>query len=468
MRKNFLHYFYPSILKGVVSLFIVIPVSTFYLEPKDFGIIGIITVFSHLVAPFSSVAVGWVLGGNFYKISEDEKKNLIFNALVVGVMLRLFWVSLFASAGFYLLPKLIKAYQPIFLSFFLIFLVAELLNSIWEVVYYVIVLQKRGAIYAFLDITQLLGHTLVLVLCLVILHLKTISLALANLGSALGGFIFSMVYIRKYISWRFNLKWIKETLRFTLPIIPLNVFETISNSIDRFFIERLLNLSQLGIYTHSLGYRKMFMLPLKAFSKTYAPEVIEALSSGNQINDIGRSKIFFEKWIGLLGISGVGIVLFSREIINILTHGKFVQAAAIVPLWFILILVHSLGVPYTQFFFVHKKMKFVIISELILGLISWGMILLGVLHFGLIGATLAIILYYFTLNLLKKIYAVQQGCSNLEGKGLWIVLGTLLGLIILKTPLLPLPFKLGLFAIFSGLFFTIFDIDLYLKISSRH
>lgn len=414
MKKNFIHYLYPSVLRGVIGLLIVVPLTTYYLEPKDFGVVAIITVFSGFVTPLSSVGVGWVLSGNYYRLSSRERGELIFNMLCVGLLLRTFWVVIFGATAFSFLPIVIKSYENIFLLFFWIFLLGEWFNSVWEVTSYTMVLQKKGRMYALLDMTQILSNLIVLIVCLVIFRLKTISLVLAYLGIALGGFMFSAIYIRKYIVPRIRKKWIKEIIKVGFPTIPHNLFEIISNSIERFLIARWIGLSQLGIYSHSLQYRRMFMMPFKAFSRSCSPEILEGIIQKDETK-INFIKDILKKWFGLLTLVGAGIILFSEDIIRILTHGKFTKAAPLVSLWFILILVYSFGLPYMQFLLANKKIKFIFWSDMIIGAISWGIIALFVKSFGIFGATISIILYFLMLYSVKKMYSIRLGSLNFEG-----------------------------------------------------
>lgn len=419
MYKSFFNYIYPSLIRACASLFITIPVSTYYLEPKDFGIIGIITVFSALIVPLSAIGTGWVIGANYYKLKEQEQGELIFNTLLVEVLIRSLWIFIFAGAGIFLLPVLIKSYEKSFLLYFWIFLLAEWLNGVWEIVSYTIVLQKKSRTYAFLEITQILSGVLFLIVCLAVLHLKTISLVLANLGNSLAGFLFSLIYIRKYIVRKIRKKWINEALRLSLPLVPVNLMNIVSNSIDRFFIERWLGLSQLGIYTHSLSYKNMFMMSTRAFSKTSSPEMLEGMSCNDNAK-LDCTRVFLKKWFGLLTIAGTAVALFSKEAVAFLTHGKFTAAAPLVSLWFMILLIYSFGIPYNQFLFIHKKIKFVFASELILGFISWLFIAIAIKFFGLKGAVISILLYFLFLYLIRKGYAMHLGCGNFEGIYFWV------------------------------------------------
>jgi len=466
MKRNFVYYLSPSILTGILSIFVIIPVSTYYLEPRDFGIVAIITVFSGLVVPLSSTGYGWVLSSNYYKISPKEQGALVGNLLVVGLLLRAFWVLIFGVLGGLFLHRLIKCYESDFLLYFWIFLIAEWFNYGWGLAGYVIMLQKKGKAHAFLDMIKILSRVFILIICLAILHLKTISLALGYLGAAIAGFLFSVVYLRKYISLSIKFRWIKEIIRRGMPTIPLSLFEIISNSIGRLFIERWIGLSQLGIYSHSLDYRKAFMLPHRAFLKSYSPEVLE-IFSGKSDKGIGFVKDVLKKWFGFLLFTGGIIVLFAKEAISILTHSKFVAAAPLVSLWFVLILIYTFSIPYSNFLFAHKKTKFLFYSELISGVVSWGIIAFLIKFFGIIGATISILIYFFILHFSKKVYALKLGCENIERNYFTLAVVILVSLIyIISSFSIAFPVKIMILlvlALFAFKYYDLSSIAIFLK-----
>lgn len=445
-----------------MGLFVIVPVSTYYLDPVDFGIIAIITVFSNFVLPFSTMAVGWVLGSSYYRLSESQRKEYIFNALLFGATLRVIFVSIFAVAGKYLLPVLIKSYESRFLVYYWIMLAGNLFACVWELVSYVIVLQKKGKYHALIEIIPFLFNLVTLVVLLAVFKLKTISLVIAVFVQAFTSCILATVYLRKLVTFKFSFYWLKQIAKLNIPSIPLNIFDFVSSYVERYFIEFWYSLSTLGIYSHSLLYRKMFMVPLKAFSRTYSPEVLESISTSNELM-LSNAKIFLKRWFGVLSVFGIGVVLFSKEALTILTHGKFTQAAQLVSLWYILILVYSFGLPYTQFLFAHKKMKFVIISETTLGVFSWGMTWLFVKYCGINGAGLAIFLYIFALYIIRKHYSMSFGCPSFEDINFWIYLILVLGMVAFGIIALPIISKLVIFGALSFIFSYHFGLFSYLK-----
>ena len=89
MNKNFLYYLLPSVSIGIMSTFVIVPITTYYLDPKDFGVYAILTAVMMPIGPLASTGVTWVFAGNYYKIDETERKVLFFNILLLDVFLKL-------------------------------------------------------------------------------------------------------------------------------------------------------------------------------------------------------------------------------------------------------------------------------------------------------------------------------------------------------------------------------------------
>jgi len=457
MKRNFLYYLSPSLIRGLIGIFIIIPVSTYYLDPEHFGVYAIIAVFSGLVVPLTSIGVGWVLGGNYYRLNSKDKGELIFNVLFLEMFLRTFWVVVFASLGVFFLPKLISVYQENFFRFFLLLLCAEWCNGVYEIGSYIMILQKKAKVHAFVEIAEVISNAVILIGCLWLLNFKTISLIFAYLGAAITKCLFCLWFLKVHMIPKLRIKWLKETVRLGFTAIPLNLFDRVSNSLEKFFIQRWIGVGRLGIYSHSLNYQKMFVKFFKAFSRTFSPEVLEGISKkdNSQINYV---KSIVRKWFGLMAIGGAAVVLFSKEAINILTHGKFIDAAPLVSAWFILVLIYSFGVPYTQFLYANKKIKFIFVSDMIVGVFSWVITAILVKFIGITGATIAILLYFFILYTARKIYSLKLGATNFEGAYFWICFAFLLCLMTLSFLGISFMVKIVIFS------FIVFFISYYFKL----
>ena len=426
----------PSLIKGTLSIFIIVPLTTYYLDPVDFGIAAIIAMITGLIMPLSSTGVTWVLSAHYYKETDTGRKELLFNILFLDVLLKAFWIILFLMTAERVLPLIVKDYEPRLIFYFQLSLLGVMLNGIWPSISYAIVLKKRGRAHAFIEIGQYLAGMVTTIVCMMLLKLSTITLFIAPLATGLFSFAAGLWYMRDDIRPRLNIAWLKEIVKVGMPTIPVNFFATISKTLDRFFIQKWINLSQLGIFSHSRSYEQIFTMGTKAFSRTFVPEALQVFAG-----DAAPGKLaeILRIWYGILSIAGLFVTLFSYEIIDVLTHGKFIAAAPLVPVWFMLLLSYALGMPYSQYLVCNKKTKFLVYSGIILGLISVCISAVLIFKFGIMGAVAAALLSNFLIQISRRIYARKLGCERIAEKEFFIALAVLLAAYFINM-LVPLGF----------------------------
>lgn len=413
MKKNFLYYLSPSIIIGALSAFVWVPITTYYLEPRDFGIYAIINAIMMPIGPLASTGVSWVLAGNYYRINEDERKILVFNILFLDFVLKLLWVIVFWHLSPILLPIIIKDFEPVYGLYFKMSLIGTLLSTFWPSVSYLIILQQKGRVHAAIEVFQWAVGALTTIFCLIFLGLKTLSLFLSPLLAGLVSISVCIWYVKKYVKLEIKKNWLHEIFKVGIPSIPANLMEMITNISDRYFIQKWINLSQLGIYSHSQSYKNIFTMGTKAFSRSFVPPLLEILSKNMDTKTI---ELQLKKWYGLLGIAGIFTIFFSYEIVNLLTHGKFVGAAPLIPIWFLLILSFTYGMPSTQFLFVKKENKFMMYSGVIIGFVFIGITAFSVYKFGIMGAALSIVLSNFVIQVVRRFYAQKLGYNKIGEK----------------------------------------------------
>jgi len=398
---------------GALSTLVMVPITTYYLDPKDFGILAILSALTMPIGPLASTGVAWVLPANYFIIDEEAKKTLVFNLLVLDFVLKLLWVLIFWLLSPLFLPLLIKDYEVTYELYFKLILISIPITAFWPTISCLIVMQKKGIVHATFEMLQWISGAIITVFCLVIFKLKTITLFL---GPLFGGIIFSIVilrYVSKYIKPQLTKQWLIEIVKVGMPSIPANLFEILTNVSDRYFIQRWINLSKLGIYSHSQSYKNVFTMGTKGFTRTFGPISLEVYAQDLKED---RLQDIIHKWYGLISLMGLFITFFSYEFINVITHGKFVEAAILVPIWFCLIIFQTYGFPYTQYLIVQKKSTFLMYSQIITGLTFILATAVLVYWFGIIGATIGIVLSNLAIQLTRKWYARHLGCNSIGEK----------------------------------------------------
>lgn len=406
MLKNFFYFLLPLLISGVSGI-VMTPIMTYYLDPWDFGIAAIL---SAIMLPLSAVASSGfsiVYAGNYYALESEERKVLIFNFVFFELLLKTCGVLILWFLSPLLLPLVVHGFEPVYLLYFRLVLITFLLQALWPSLSFLIVLQKDGRTHARFEITQWLGGVGATLLTLIVFRRTTLALFVGPFVSAIVSFISCVWYLRSRATARLSRRWLKEMITVGIPSVSVNGFEVVSNTIDRYLLQRWLNLSRLGMYEFSQGFRTIFNLGMKAFNRTYAPLMLESYAKTQESEEAQR---FMKGWYGVLAVGGMFTIFFSPEVIDLLTHGKFLAAAPLVPLWVFLVCFQTFGTAYVQFLFYKKSNRTIIPSRIIVGIL--GIVLSAVLirFFGMIGAVLGILISNFALQVSYRICARRLGC----------------------------------------------------------
>jgi O-antigen/teichoic acid export membrane protein len=102
-----------------------------------------------------------------------------------------------------------------------------------------------------------------------------------------------VLYKRKYIKLAFNKKYIKDALFIGIPLIPHTLGGWIMTSIDRVFINVMVNVAATGLY--SVGYQVGMIIGLLAdsFSLAWSPFLYEKLNENNYSAKVKIVKITY-------------------------------------------------------------------------------------------------------------------------------------------------------------------------------
>lgn len=428
MKENFLFFLLPSIVTGVFGFFLLVPLTTYYLDPADFGIFALLTALTLPIGPLSSTGVSWVLAGNYFKIEEDQRRILLFNVALTDLALKSFWVVLFWLTTPWILPLFLREVGPQYILWFRLSLITILLTGFWPTVSYHLVLSKAGSRHALFEILPWATGAGFSLIALAHWGWKTETLFWSPIAAGAVLFVLNLWHLAGQITMKIDRKWLREVLVVGLPSIPAGLIEMLRNTLDRIFLERWLSLSALGVYSHSLSYRNLFTVGTKAFSRVFSPWALEIFSKKQNSEALSKR---LNQWYALVGLLGIPIVFFADEAIAILTHGKFVAAAVPVKIWFFLILCFSYAIPYNSFLQAAKKTGVLMATDVVSNLIFLALTIPAIYFGGLLGAAMVYIAGNFALQMIRHWYSLKNGCQPFSQTALWTsTIFLLLGILI--------------------------------------
>lgn len=292
--------------------FILLPVYTTYISKGDYGIVNSMQVFSAVLMLFLTFALdrGVLRLYYDYDAESDRKKflgtisisifTISFIVITVTFYLQNFSYLLFNSISFY--PYFVLTLASTFLQTF------SLLPLIF------LQIKKKPISYTILS----LGNFVVGII--LTLHF-IINLNQGAYGMLKALFISSLVVVPFYIyisiknfSFAFDIKYLKRTLAFTLPMVPTLIASWLLNLSDRIFIEKFFNVEEVGLYSLGAKIASLIIILFGAFQVAYSPYFYElAKDVKNKTQLIVINNIILKSFCFVTFL----LCIFSKELIQL-------------------------------------------------------------------------------------------------------------------------------------------------------
>lgn len=237
--------------------FLLIPVYTRCLTPKDYGILELLDTTVYFVGIIASMSITAAIFRYYYAYNEvPQKKKVISSAfLLVGS------VSTIFTAIFVIFSKYVSALilgDATFYNFVVMILFANLLDMQNGMILSYIQVQKKSVFYTVISIARLTLALALNILFIVYLKIGVTGVLLSSLISAGTLFLCLFVYVSRNIEFSFSRKIAKEMVRYSIPLVPATIFMFLLHFMDRYILKAYLPLEIVGIY--SLGYKFGFIV----------------------------------------------------------------------------------------------------------------------------------------------------------------------------------------------------------------
>jgi O-antigen/teichoic acid export membrane protein len=243
------------------------------------------------------------------------------------------------------------------------------------------------------------------------------------LGDFIAGasiFLIVCLYIgfKKLFRFSFHWKYIKDSLKFGIPIVPHLLSTWIFNLSNRLILKHFYPMSEVGIYSvgHNIG---MIMLILTiSFNNAWAPFMFD------QANNSPNAKQIFSKLTTYYVIVLCGIALLlsamSRWIVMVMTTHGYGQAAGVAEIVVASYAIYGLYFMLTNQIWYSKKTGYLPIITGTTALLSIGVNFFLIPKWGMLGASYSLmisscLIVFLTYIFSSKVYPVtyQKGAIGL-------------------------------------------------------
>ena len=314
-----------SLLNAAIP-FLMLPVFTHYLSPKDFGVVSMFSVLGGFIMPFIGFSTLSALSIEYFNRDKDE-----FGHYVGNILLLLFLSVIPISIVIYLSNKIIAKMADvpmnvIWMSFtfaFFSFLVNSIL-IIWQV-------QSKAKNYGIFQITQTIINLILSLILVAGLNLGWYGRIASQLFVMILFGCISFYLINKYLAlnFKFNKEYFFDALRIGLPLIPHTVGAILISMSDRIFISNISGIEATGLYAVGFSIGNIIGFIEHSFNLAFAPWLFEKL----KLNDL-KTKVKIVKYTYLyflvILLLFVSLNLFVPIIFDLFIDKKFHGAKNVV------------------------------------------------------------------------------------------------------------------------------------------
>ncbi len=309
--------------------FIMIPVYTRYLTPRDYGILELLDLVLFVSTTFAAMGI-YAAIFRFYAAYETEKdkKEVVATAL-------------FYSAGMSLVLSVILVWgapffagivlgQPSLASFVQIVAFTFLFSNLAESPMAYFRARGRSTLYICLGLTRTLLGALSLSYFLIVLEMGIQGALYANLlTNTIWGLSLSGVVVAD-VGWRINKEKLSKMLRYGVPTVAWSIAGFILTFSDRLFLRYFASLSEVGIY--ALGYRLAGVVSVMItgpFNMAWQWQQFELAKRENAKFVFARIEVYL-LMVATLVVLGVSVL--AKDVLRIMVPESFWGAARVVPL----------------------------------------------------------------------------------------------------------------------------------------
>ena len=402
--------------------FLTLPIFTYLMSNAEIGIYSVFMAFTGFVMVF--------LGFNFYSAVSRyyyEDKSDFGSFLGTSVLLT-FITSCFSIFIYFIFSgffnNVISLPSPL-----AIYLIALSIFLILESIYtQLLIAMKKSKKYFIIIVSKFF----------IILSLSIIGVYILPTDKYLGriipilliNFLYAIFYfanIVKISNLHLTAEHVKYLVYYSIPLIPYTISGVILNFFDRIFINYVKGPADSGLYSIGYAIASITALALTAIHSAQTPEFFRLMRE----KDYGKYFLLIKRLFSLFVLFGFIIILFSKEILFLLTDPKFHSSYIVIPPVVLGYLFNGLFYIYGQYIGYEKKTVYLSIIVVLAGLINIFFNFLLIPKLGIIAGAYTTFISYLCLFIFAWI--VSKFILKQVVVPLWLVLKPMILILILTS-----------------------------------
>jgi O-antigen/teichoic acid export membrane protein len=300
--KNSIIYLGGTVLNKAIP-FLLLPIFTSYLATNEFGVMSIYLMMISFFSAFIGMSLNTNISKNFFKYSKEQLALMIGNILILLSSAALLYFLITLSISFF--------YDVLFSipsKWVLVIPLISFMQMLTTINLTILRNEGNAIIYGVFEIVNTLLNIGIALLVLMYFEMGWISRPIGIISAFSIFGVFSILYMNKhgYIKLKYKREEIKKILKLSTPLIPHVVGAIIIGLSDRFFIEKMISIEVVGVY--SVGYMigQVVMIFTEAFIMAWPPWFYKTLSEPTELK---KRMIVKYSYIYILAVFTIALLI---------------------------------------------------------------------------------------------------------------------------------------------------------------
>ncbi len=421
---------------------ILLPINTRYLSPADYGVLELLEQVATVVSVLMGAHIAGSLGFFYFEKKAERHREAVVSTTFLGATL----VGSVAAIVGLLFAKQIGIlvfgtddYRQYLTLAFLAFPVSFMLEAALSWLRVI----NKPTVFALASALRVTVTIVATILLVAVFQLRVLGVLISNLAAAGLLSVALMVYCFQRTRITFDVRLFGRMARFAVPLALGTMGMFVIHFGDRFILPHYRPLSELGIY--GIGYKIGMLISFLsgAFHSYWTAQVFDIVRREDGPKIIAR---VFTYMMAFLLFFALGLIVFSRPALRILTTPGFQGAADIVPLIVAAYLLRSIAEFFRSLFLAAGRPSFDALCTWAGAAVCLGSYFLLIPRYGIWGAAGATNLAFLVIAVMSMTWTYRLIPYRLENARLakLAITGGLLVATYLLLPVQNLLLQIGL------------------------
>jgi len=344
---------------------LLLPLYWLKLGPADFGIIGLSQALIMFLSPVLALGLHDAVQRLFHEWSISERPDRLGSIWLASNAVGLTICGLLTFAG----PRLFGAVltQVPFSPYLLIVLWTAFATNLSLIPLAVMRAQEESRRYATITILVFLSQAAVTIYLVLVAGLGPAGYLAGALINAVGWGLYFISYMAKRIRWSVQSAYLKEALRYSLPIVPASLLEGVSQLLDRYFLDKFVGLRQIGLYSLASQVGGGLNVFNQTMKNSWYPFIYRVATERKDAPAVvARFSLYL---LAVLVPIAVAIALLSKELIIWIGDERYHGVYELVPMFVLVYFMHASWIVLGRGMDLAKRMHYTPLVQVV-GLVS--------------------------------------------------------------------------------------------------